>query len=260
MGASRAGGGPTTVDQLIELERRIENEAASTAGLAASQPALASAAARVRATAGDHRRKLEEARERVTKVPPRLADLRLLDALGSLYSSLNAAALAYTALHALAHRAYDSSGEGNTADLAESHLTEHAKAIQELGDLVSDVALLESSSRGVECHCKCPACGIGLCLCSPHGAMTLRQAWQETTASPAPGGVRLRPPRAESEMSRSDAAAGELIAAIEGKEIANDLELSAVQGAIRAHESGEEIRLTVRGRGAATREITIRRP
>jgi len=257
---SGESGVPTTVEQLMDLERRIDAEAEAVAQLAGSQPALASVAEKLRATSAEHRKALEEARGRVSKVSPPLADLRLANALLPLYSSLNASVVAYAALHALAHRAFDSSGEGNTAGLAESHLRAHAQAIQEIDVLVSDAAVLESSERGVECQCTCPACSLGLCLCAPHGAITLRQVWQDTLPSAAQGGLRVRRPRTGSEAERADIRAGDRITAIDGAAIASDLDASGVQTAIRAHSSGEEIRLTVQSNEGAARDVRVRRP
>ncbi len=69
-------------------------------------------------------------------IAPLLPDLQAGGAFRSLYTSLNEALVGYASLHAMAHRAFDSQGPGNTADLAESHLRTHARAIQEL-DLLS---------------------------------------------------------------------------------------------------------------------------
>lgn len=250
--------GAATVQQLVDLERRIADQAEALSKIAGSQPALARMADELQARTREHRRALEAARERVDAVTPPLADLRFARALLPLYSSLNEAVLAYAALHALAHRAYDSVGDGNTADLAESQLRAYAAAIQELDVIASDAVVLESSELGTDCRCGCPACALGLCLCSPHGANTIRQAWRETLPPPADGGLRVRPPRPGSEAQRVQLHAGDHLVAIDGTAIANDA--STVQAAIRACGSGDELRLAVRSPDGNTREVTVRRP
>lgn len=249
-----------TVAHLVELERRIEDQAAALSGVERTGPALTRIAEGLRTSAAERRERLEAARERVDAIAPFLPDLQAGAALRSLYTSLNEALLGYAALHAVAHRAFDSQGPGNTADLAESHLRAHARAIQDLDLLISDAVILESSEMGIECRCACPACDLGLCLCSPHGANTLRQAWRETLPPAEEGGLRVRPPRQGSEAQRADLRGGDRLTAIDGAPIPNDLDAASVQAAIRAHPSGEEIRLDVRGAHGESRVVSVHRP
>lgn len=261
MGKRGARASIPTVQQLLDLEKRIAAQAAALSQIAVgSQPALAGIADELNARARKHQRALGAAQDRVDAVAPPLAELRSVRALLPLYVSLNEAVLAYAALHALAHRAFDSQGDGSTADLAESQLRAYAAAIQELDVIASDAVVLESSETGTDCRCECPACGLGLCLCSPHGANTIRQAWRETLPPPADGGLRVRPPRLGSEAQRVQLHADDHLVAIDGTAIANDLDASTVQVAIRAHGSGEELRLTIRRAEGDTREVTVRRP
>src|SRR2546427_10468032 len=88
-------------------------------------------------------------------------------------------------LPAVAHRFFDSRGEGNTADLAEGHLRDYAETAQALNRIVSDVAVWGLGKAGQECQCKCPSCGLGVCLCSPHGMNTVAAVWREVCATPA---------------------------------------------------------------------------
>lgn len=172
---------------------------------------------------------------------------------------LNEAALGYAVLHAAAHRALDSQAEGNTATLAEKHLRAYAAAIQEIDALSSDVAVREMSSAGAECRCQCPACSLRLCLCASHGTDTVRQAWRETLPPAREGGLRVRQPHSASEAERVSLREGDHLVGIDDKEIATDLDLTAIQGAIRAHPAGEEIRLKVQREGK-TLDLIARRP
>ncbi len=170
-------------------------------------------------------------------------------------------AFAYAGLHALAHRFYDSSGEGNTADLAEAHLRGYAAAAQEINQLASEVVVWGLTEQGQQCRCRCPSCGLGVCLCSPHGTVTVNQSWQQTSpAALAEPGVVVRRPRAGSPAALAGLAAGDRVLSVDGQEIASDLDVSSIQAAIRKHQSGEEVCLRVRGRSGEIREVTVIRP
>jgi C-terminal processing protease CtpA/Prc len=162
-------------------------------------------------------------------------------------------------LHATAHRAFDSQAEGNTADLAESHFRAYGTAIQELDLLISDIVVSELDGVGEDCQCQCPACGIGLCLCASHGANTVRQVWRETIPTAPEGGLRVRRPRAGSEAQRAGLLDGDRVLAIDGNEIGTDLDISAVQTAIRAHSAGDRMRLRVLRDGSGPIELILRR-
>jgi PDZ domain-containing protein len=144
--------------------------------------------------------------------------------------------------------------------LAESHLRTYATAIQQLDLLGSDIAIKELGDATLDCRCQCPACSLGLCLCSPHGSNTVLQIRQEAIPKAPEGGLRVRPPRAGSEVARAGLAEGDRVIAIDEKEIATDLDAGTVQAAIRAHASGETLQLRVaRGAGAPI-EVTVHRP
>ncbi|MGH2404459.1 MAG: class I SAM-dependent methyltransferase [bacterium] len=51
-------------------------------------------------------------------------------------------------------------------------------------------------------ECLCPSCGLGLCLCAPHGTNAVNQVWRETSPSEPSGGLWVRPPRSESAAAR----------------------------------------------------------
>ncbi|HEX2645910.1 MAG TPA: PDZ domain-containing protein [Candidatus Dormibacteraeota bacterium] len=248
------------VDDLIELERRMEAAAktAASASASAMPPHSASLLADLETTCQRQRDELELQRRRIA--PGALStELPFTRALGRVYAVLSEAAFAYAVLHAMAHRDFDSQAEGNTADLAESHLRAYANAIQQLNLLVSDITVNELGSAHADCRCQCPACGLGLCLCAPHGAITVRQVMQEAIPEPPVGGLRVRRPRAGSEAERAGLTDGDRVLAIDGKDIASDLDAAAVQAAIRAHSSGETVRLKV-DRAEGQIELTAHRP
>ncbi|MGH2472958.1 MAG: PDZ domain-containing protein [Candidatus Limnocylindria bacterium] len=248
------------IEELIALEEGLEERADAASKPSAANPEVDAVVQRLRTTAHEQREALQRQRDRLAKSGGDGGRLELARTLRPLYSMLNEAALGYAVLHAAAHRAFDSQTEGNTATLAEKHLRAYAAAIQELDALISDVVVLETSRAGAECRCQCPACGLGLCLCAPHGTDTVRQAWRETLQPPREGGLRVREPRSGSEAQRVGLRHGDHVVAIDDKEIATDLDLAAIQGAIRAHSSGEEIHIKVQRDGQEALDAIVRRP
>ncbi|HTE83760.1 MAG TPA: PDZ domain-containing protein, partial [Dehalococcoidia bacterium] len=107
---------------------------------------------------------------------------------------------------------------------------------------------------------QCPACALGLCLRSSHGASTVRQAWRDTETPAPDGGLRIREPRSGSEAQRVGLRADDQVVAIDATAIATDLETSDVQRSIRAHDSGDIIVLTVRRGQEEQFEAVVRRP
>lgn len=205
---------------------------------------------------------------RIAAVPlPVAADMRHEEsdrvastALHTLYTAFNHAAFGYAMLHAVAHRYFDSQAEGNTADLAEAHLRGYAAAAQEINQMVSDVIVRELSQRDQACQCRCPSCGLGVCLCASHGTNTVNQVWRETSPSAPSGGIRVRPPRSDSVAARVGLREGDRIIAVDDQEIVSDLDIGSMQAAIRKHQSGEEIRLQVRRVTGELQEVTVTRP
>jgi len=243
------------LDEAERLERRTEELLARMrprhAQLTAVIGSLRASTARRREAVERQRRDRDGARKTGATGPS--ADVR------ALYAALAETFVAYAELHVTAHRAFDSLREGSTADLAEAHLRECAAAMQELDLLASDVVVHALGEAGGECRCECPACGLGICLCASHGAITVRDAWR-TSLPPRPaGGVRVRRPRRGSPADRAGLREGDVVVAIDGAAIADDLDAPAVQRAIRARASGDEIRLRVERAGADPIDVSARR-
>lgn len=180
-------------------------------------------------------------------------------ALHAAYSGFNHLALGYTILHAVAHRFYDSLEEGNTADLAEQHLRRYAAAAQEINHLISDVVVWELGSEGEECACQCPSCGLGICLCAPHGTKTVVQAWRETTPATASPGIEVRLPRTGSSAAGAGLMAGDRVIAVDGQQIATDLDTMTLQNIIEGHPSGTSVRIDLLRPGHDRVQATLTR-
>jgi hypothetical protein len=169
-------------------------------------------------------------------------------------------AFGYTMLHAVAHRAYDSQGEGNTADLAEEHPRRYAGAAQEIDQLISDVVVAELDATGNECRCQCPSCALGICLCAPHGTATVNKAWRETTPAPVGPGIEVRAPRSGSPAAQVGLSKGDRIVAADGQQLPTDLDIIILQTAVRGHDSGESILLDVVRQNGEGSQVTVTRP
>jgi S1-C subfamily serine protease len=83
---------------------------------------------------------------------------------------------------------------------------------------------------------------------------------QKAVPEPAEAGVRVRRPRLGSEAERAALVDGDRVAAIDNQEIRSDLDLGSVQGAIRAHASGDTLELLVIRSDGETVQLTARRP
>jgi PDZ domain len=199
-------------------------------------------------------------------VPPELSTstagpTRVSRALHAWSSAFNHLAFAYGVLHTVAHRYYDSQEEGNTAeDLAEVHLRRYAEAVQEINKLLSDVVVWELGSAGEECRCQCPSCALGICLCAPHGTITVDRAWRETTPSATSPGIEVRPPRMGSPAVRAGLDASDRIVGVDDQELPTDLDTMTLQKAISAHGPGEPIRLEVLRAGSDRLHVEVTRP
>lgn len=161
-------------------------------------------------------------------------------------------AFEYAKVHAIAHRFFDRT----TADLAEKHMRAYVDVIQELNRLISDVMVWELTRRGQECQCHCPSCGLGVCVCAPHGELTVAEVWGQPSATSLPG-MLVRSPRANSPAAQAGLRAGNVVVAVDDQEIrsVDDMQLS-----IRKHNPGEQFRLRVHREPNEVFEITVTRP
>jgi membrane-associated protease RseP (regulator of RpoE activity) len=174
-----------------------------------------------------------------------------------LYTAFNHATFGYSMLHVVASHALDSRGPDNTEHLAEVHLRDHAAAIQELNQLISEAVVWELTQLSYECRCDCPACGLGVCVCSPHGTITLNQVWSETPPSEPAGGLWVRQPRRASAAALAGLRSGDRIVAIDEQAIASDWDVPTLQQGIRRHQSGEAIQLRVQRQTGELGDITL---
>lgn len=161
-------------------------------------------------------------------------------------------AFEYAKIHAIAHRFFDRT----TADLAEGHMRAYVNVIRNLNRLVSDVVVWELSRRGQECQCQCPSCGLGICVCAPHGTLTVEEVWGQPASTPLHG-MLVRPPRANSSVARAGLRAGDIVVAVDDQEIRS---VDDMQLAVRKHNPGEQFKLQVRREPNGIFEVAVTRP
>ncbi len=265
-----------SITEMIALETRIGEEIDRLPTDAVEHPGLASTLRDVREITKRQREALQARlkqiqqpvipgeqnkaeRPREQSAPP------LSPGLSDLQGLINEAALGYAIMHAMAHRLFDSREDGNTADLAEGHLRSYSHASQVLNRLISDVTIWELGDAGRECQCQCPSCGLGVCLCSPHGTNTVGDVWRETAAvyaETAGRGMRVRPPRSNSAAIRAGLHAGDMVFAVDGREVPDESwdSIGTIQDAVKKHKSGEIVRFQVRRASGETEEISVEKP
>ena len=172
-------------------------------------------------------------------------------ALHALSTTFDHAAFGYAMLHTVAHRFYDSTGEGNTADMAEEHRRSYADASQAIYQLIPDVVIWEMGKDG-ECTCMCPSCSLGICLCWHAHVDSLMPV------SPAEeGGILVRSPRANSAALQAGLRQGDVILAVDGQQVQTNREL---QAEVRKHEAGDAVLLRVKRGSGEPLEVAVTRP
>jgi hypothetical protein len=186
-------------------------------------------------------------------------DYPLSTALQNLYTMFSRAIMAYTTLQLLTLRFRDSwaASEENTAIIVRQHTLNYAAALQKINQLIHDVVIWEMDQEGLECTCTCPSCSLGVCLCALAGRTLLDHAWSEAGAILVDKEITILPPRSASAASNAGLRGGDKIIAVDGHEIST---INQMQGAIRSHESGENIVLSISRESGERVDVSIEIP
>lgn len=180
-------------------------------------------------------------------------------ALVKLHTLFDQAVIGYSVLMVLARRAADSNvrGADNTDDLVQQHMRNYTAAAQKIVRLLPGVVVAELEQEGQECQCSCPSCGLGICLCAVSTRRMLELAWMDAGPIYTPEGISMVLPRSGSAAARAGFQKGDVVLAVDGKEIES---IPRLQETIRNHQLGEEIRFQVQQRSGERVEITVVRP
>lgn len=188
-----------------------------------------------------------------------------LGPLTALHGLLAETVSTYLMAHVMAHRVFDSDGEGNAAQLAETLMKDELQTLRELSFLTSELTIWSTTQSGAECHCECPGCGLGMCLCSPHGVNTLEELVQETGPVPVgrdKRGIGVRKPRQGSPAERAGLRTGDRIRGVDSVEVVDEADESVgiVQAGVYGHASGEEVRIRREKPDGTVDDIVIKKP
>ena len=175
-------------------------------------------------------------------------------ALQEVFTRVNALAIGYTALDAMAMRLF----EPPLRVLAPRHLRVHTAAAQAITALLPRVVAAELAAEGLTCMCPCPMCSIGICGCVAGATTHVADAWRETApeSGPAPG-YYLHRPRPGSQLEALGIPDGARLLTVADKPVtASPYD---VQGKIRQHPAPAPIRLRIRTDDDREQEVTVTR-
>jgi hypothetical protein len=163
-----------------------------------------------------------------------------------------AAAFACEAAYQIARLSRD----GDTCDLLESHLGDHAATVAEARRALPPVVARELRSAGLTCVCQCPICSIGACGCIRATIAAAEFAWTGGEPARTAGLILHSPPRPGSQLARAGLEEGDLVLSVDGDEVGRNAD---AQAALRRHEVGDDVSIEVERRGGVWTEITVRR-
>lgn len=151
--------------------------------------------------------------------------------------------IGYSILRVHATRYLDWVGEEGTSNhLAEQFTNTYALAIRHVLHMLHDVILWEMDRDGHECLCICPACRVGVCLCSISAGFLLHNAWQEAGQFYEAAPVMVQHPKRDSPAAIAGLQRGQLIAGMENAEVESCFDL---YHRLEIAKSGDEINLLV---------------
>jgi S1-C subfamily serine protease len=96
-----------------------------------------------------------------------------------------------------------------------------------------------------------------VCLCALAGRTLLDQAWAEAGPILIDKAITVLPPRSASAASNAGLRGGDKIIAVDGHETST---VNEMQGAIRSHESGEHIELSIRRESGERFDVSVEIP
>lgn len=178
-------------------------------------------------------------------------------ALQIVYTMFHQALIGYSVLEAHGTRFRDSpylEDAGTSFHLAVQFTNNYAQAIQQITRTLHDVLLWELDRDGFECQCLCPACGLGICLCSIAGRFYINNAWEEAGPFYEAAPIYVQRPKQNSPAAHAGLQRGYVITAVEGQELESWTDL---QGVLRNADPGEEVRFEIHHQSGDVDKIAI---
>lgn len=173
------------------------------------------------------------------------------DAIQAAYAAVSEASGAAAALFTTARLMF----EGSVCNFAASRMQTYADVTRAFDAMLPQIVGWELRNEGLACHCECPMCGIGACGCIWASIHSIDlAAGGPGLLDPDERGVALRsPPRPDSPLAAADVQQWDRVVAVDDELVRTPVEL---QGALRKHAVGDEIRLRLNRDGEA-RNITV---
>lgn len=181
-------------------------------------------------------------------------------ALFALHAAYSQAVVGYAVLMELAFRAADSVellGPDNSGDLARQHMRAYVALVRDIIRALPRVVVDELEHEGLDCHCICPSCALGVCLCPLAFGRQLAVAWADAGPIDALAGIEMVRPRSGSAALGAGLQKGDVLLAVDAAEIES---IPMLQEAIRSHASGEEITFDVRRETGERGQMRVVRP
>jgi len=246
---------------LIAIETRIVDSVERWADAVRDDPDAAATIDRMRNTSKSHRDALDDrlavtsrSARPSTSEPPnvRVPTQSASEALRRAGEAAVAAAFACEAAYQTARL----SGDGDTCDLLESHLSDHAATVVDARRVLPHLVARELRGAGLTCLCRCPMCSIGACGCVRATLAAGELAWSGEEPARTSGLILHSPPRPGSQLAEAGLEEGDLVLTVDGDEVGLNRD---AQAALRRHEVGEEVRIDVERRGGERTEVIVRR-
>ena len=129
----------------------------------------------------------------------------------------------------------------------------YSQALQQISRTLHDVVLWELDRDGFKCQCTCPACSVGICLCSIAGRGSLDDAWKEAGQFYEPAPIYVQQPKQNSPAAQAGLQRGQIITAVADQELETWFDLFKL---LKDAKSGEQIQLNIRQESGALDVIT----
>jgi len=251
-----------TVAELVALEGDVAGRLERAQQLSSGHPDALATIQRLRPMVQTHRDQLAAyfkdsggagpSRETTSPQSASRESTALSEVLRDLCLAFHHLTLSYAMLHEVAQVLY----EPRLREIAPKHLKAHADAALSTARLLPGVVAWQLAQDGLQCACTCPMCGVGACGCVAWVTETLIDAWRDAAPTESePLGFVLLPPKPESDLARAGVQGGELLLAVDGRQVRGRQE---VQAALRKRTLGDEVRFLIQRGSESPRELIVR--